>query len=373
MVPLARALQRAGHDVAWAIAASSCPGIAKLGFVVHAAGIDARERERRLAALPPPADVPPRQRRPGMLTRLFAATAAPPMLDDLRPLIDRLEPDVVVHEPCEFAAAPVAASRGIPHVTVGFGRLLSPALLAAAAQHVATLWHAVGLEAAPQAGLYDHLYLHPLPEALEPTPDATTLHRMRPLGFDGADDGDEAPAWLEEFGRDRPGLYVTFGTVFGGGAPWEAVLSAARALDVDVLLTVGPHGDPSRVSHRSEPRVRAERYVPQRAVLARAAMLASHTGSGAMIGAASAGIPQLCLPIAADQFENSDAVVASGAGLALDPHQVEPAAVRVALERLRDDPDLVRAARTLRAAIAALPHPDEVVALVEAAGSRAAR
>lgn len=93
--------------------------------------------------------------------------------------------------------------------------------------------------------------------------------------------------------------------------------------------------------------------------------MASHGGSGTVLAALGMAIPQLCLPQAADQFINAAAVARSGAGLAIPPGQVDPAAVGDAVQRLLDDAAFRRAARLVADEIASMPSPDEVAGVLE--------
>jgi UDP:flavonoid glycosyltransferase YjiC (YdhE family) len=363
VVPMARALRDAGHDVTWAIAPQACNKIEELGIRAVPAGVDradalAQDRRELLARF---MAAPPRQRHvvahPGFVTRL-----APPMLDDLLRICDELAPDVIVHEPNEYAAAPVATAREIPHVTIGFGGPPPDEVLAAVHDPLQQLWSQLGLELRPAAGMYDHLYLHPLPLSLGPPLANPTMQRMRPIGFDGAVEQD-APSWLSELGHNRPCVYVTFGTEVAGFAPFRDVLEAVAPLDVDAVLTVGEAIDPDSLEPKPT-NVRIERYIPQRFVLARSALLVSHAGSGAMLGAASRGIPQLCLPIAADQFENADFISAAGIGLTLEPDDVEPSTVGDAIQRLLDDQSFTERAKSVADEIVTMPTPSSHVATI---------
>ena len=90
-------------------------------------------------------------------------------------------------------------------------------------------------------------------------------------------------------------------------------------------MTVGPHGDPAALGPQPA-HVMVERYVSQTAVLPLCAAVVSHGGSGTVFGAAGLGLPQVCLPQAADQFRNTAGVVGSGAGIGLHPDQADGAA-----------------------------------------------
>ena len=155
---------------------------------------------------------------------------------------------VIVDEPNELAAPPLAAARGIPNVVVGFGAYEPAEPMAAAEDALQALWQAEALDLPPWAGLYQHLYLHPFPASLGPTPSFGTIRAMRPMGFDGIDNGDP-PDWLSRIGRSRPLAYVTFGTEMAALAPIGTVTEAVADLDVDVVVTVGRVLTPIRSCH----------------------------------------------------------------------------------------------------------------------------
>jgi UDP:flavonoid glycosyltransferase YjiC (YdhE family) len=366
VVPLALALRDAGHDVTWAIAPEACTKIEQLGIPAVPAGLDRHEArgasEERPELIVKILAAQPRQRH-GFAHPGFASRLALAMLDDLIAVCDQLVPDVIVHEPNEYAAAPLATARGIPHVTVGFGGPTPDEVLAAAQDALWRLWARLRLDLRPAAGMYDHLYLHPLPPSLGPRLARPTMQPMQPIGFDGATD-QNPPRWLGDPGRSRPCVYVTFGTEVTQLAPLRDVLAALASLNVDAVLTVGEAMNPALIEPRPT-NVRIEHYIPQRFVLARSSLLVSHAGSGAMLGAASRGIPQLCLPIAADQFENADFVSAAGIGVTVEPHQIDPTTLRRAIERLVDDHAFTPRAHGVAQEIAAMPPPASHVATIE--------
>jgi UDP:flavonoid glycosyltransferase YjiC (YdhE family) len=185
---------------------------------------------------------------------------------------------------------------------------------------------------------------------------------MRPLSFDGATLS-EPPPWATTLGRDRPLVYATFGTDPLARAPWPDVLAALARTDADAVATLG------RVEESSvgpiPANVRVEAYVPQAFLLDRAAVVVSHGGAGTILGAATHGVPQLCVPLAADQWANADAVAASGAGVMLELDQREPATIRAALGRLLTEPAFGAAAQQLAADFRALRHPRELVPVIE--------
>jgi UDP:flavonoid glycosyltransferase YjiC (YdhE family) len=139
-------------------------------------------------------------------------------------------------------------------------------------------------------------------------------------------------------------------------------------LDVDVLVSVGPDGDPSALGARGE-RVHAERFVAQSRVLPLVDLVVHHGGTGTVLGALEAGVPQLLLPQGADQFMNAELIPAVGAGRALLNEAQTPGAIGAQVAAMMGDSAEAATARRISAEIAAMPSPEDVVAeLVALAG-----
>ena len=364
MVPLAQGLQRAGHEVLWATSRDAGPRIERYGFRAVPAGVTPGAAASRSASGPPVdlSDVPPRERRALLFGKRFGA-AAVRMRDDLAPIVDTFRPALIVHDLAELAAAPIATARGIPHVTVAFSGGLSEAVVEGVVDAVRELWTAEGLEVPPDAGLYKHLYLHRFPPALGAAPDGTTVQRVRPIGFDGGL-AQDPPAWLATFGAERPAIYVTLGTVVSGVGQWLELLAALASLEVDAVATTGSHVDPADLGPIPS-NVRVERYIPQSFILRNATLLVSHAGAGSMLAGAEHGLPQLCLPMGADMWDNADGLTGSGAALTLEEDQRGAAEIHAAIEQLLEDGTFSAAGARVAAEIAALPHPDDYVPTLE--------
>ena len=159
-------------------------------------------------------------------------------------------------------------------------------------------------------------------------------------------------------------MYLTFGTVFNDNAAFRDALTAIRDLGVDAVVTIGPNGDPA-VFGPQPAHVRVERYIPQTLLLPACDLVVSHGGSGTVLAALGMGIPQLCLPQAADQFINAAAVAGAGAGIAILPADVDSPGVAVAIRRLLDDPTFRHNASSIADEIGAMPSPQEVVTVLE--------
>jgi UDP:flavonoid glycosyltransferase YjiC (YdhE family) len=364
VVPLALALRRRGHDVTWATARSGHAVVERYGFEPVAAGLDLAERGRCFQEHFPDGPAgPPRQRRPAAFAGIFATVAAPRMAADLEPIVDRVRPQVVVHEVAELASAPIARQAGVPSVSLAFSGLLPPSVVAAAAPAIAPVWEARGLAVPDDLGLFDDLYLHPFPGVFGQRPEVVNVHPLRPEHADGGD-GFPSPAWLLALGNDRPAVWVTFGTEMATAAPWSSILEAAGAMEADVVCTVG-NLDPS-VLGATPGNVRVERYIPQRFLLDRVAAVVSHGGANTALAVAARGLPQVVVPLGADQWENADAVAGAGAGLTLEAGGRDVAAIGAALRHVLADQSYRVNAHIAAAQIAAMPDAVDVASRVEA-------
>ena len=85
----------------------------------------------------------------------------------------------------------------------------------------------------------------------------------------------------------------------------RSLLDAVQDLPISIAITTGPGIDPSLLGPRPA-NVAAAAFVPQELLLPLASAVVSHTGSGTMLGALAAGLPQVCLPRGADQFANAE-------------------------------------------------------------------
>ena len=187
----------------------------------------------------------------------------------------------------------------------------------------------------------------------------------RPVSVGGGDGRPPAPvaALVDDA---RPLVYVTFGTVMNVNPTFAKAIDALRRRDdVVALVTVGHDGDVAAFGDLPA-HVRVERYVAQGPLLPHCAAVVSHGGSGTVLGGLAVGVPQLLLPQGADQFRNTEACLAAGAGLALSGDDVAPDAIDAALTELLSDSSYGDAARRVQAEIAAMPDVDEVAAVIEA-------
>jgi UDP:flavonoid glycosyltransferase YjiC (YdhE family) len=367
MVPLARALEAAGHRVAVATDPGFCGHVREVGFEAFPAGLDQAEALARfVAATPGWAEIPPQDRMPIQFPGMFAGVRVPWMVDDLKPLMASWRPDLVIHDTAELAGAIVAESAGIAHVEHSFG-ILRPAMIRAVAIEIlAPIAARLGVLDPGVSGSNGELYLDICPPGIQQREIVEVAHvqRLRPDGIDG--DGEAAlPGWVVELPA-RPTVYVTMGTIFNTSVDvFATVLEGLRTENVTVIVTVGGAGDPALLGSQPD-NVHIERFISQSLLLPHCDLMISHAGSGATVGALAAGVPMLAIPQGADQFVNAGAVARVGAGLRLLPSEFTAAGVRDAARELLSDGRFTDVARAEQVAIRQMPPPASVVPVLEA-------
>ena len=280
-----------------------------------------------------------------------------------RPLAARCR----LHDAADFAAPILAALASAPNVTHSFGSVTPVQNVAGAAAETDPLWRAHGFEPRPFGGLYDHLYLDIYPPSMQ-IGDLSHIGRIQllnavPLAAGGGDERrSETTAVIGDAARV---VYLTFGTVFNVNSTFAGAVEAlARFEDAETFVTVGPAGDVDAFGPQPE-HVHIQRYVRHAELLPRCAAVVSHAGSGTLLGSLALGIPQVCLPQAADQFRNADACVAAGAGIALIGEDATSDAIEAALRRVLTDEDMRHRAQRIGAEIEAMPSADQVAAVIE--------
>jgi UDP:flavonoid glycosyltransferase YjiC (YdhE family) len=351
---LAEHLVDRGHELRWVVGPGNVDVLVDGGFDVTEAGIPVAERQAEFARRYPDASsLPERERRAVAFSKLFGELAAPPMLEALLPLVQRWRPDLVLHDAAELAGPLVAAASDIRSVCHGFGELVPEPSVRRAGEQMAPLWEDLGLAPDPYAGCYRGLYIDIYPPSLQSSASThvAEVQRCRPA------EGVAASGGL---------VYVTFGTVWNVIDPgFRAAVDAASREAEEVLVTVGPFGDPSALG-AVPGNVTVERFVPQSEVLPRSAAVVCHGGSGTVLASLAHGVPLLCLPRGADQFANAANLDRLGAGLTLlGPDAVDRDALANALHRLLETPGPKSTAAALSEEIAHMPAVTAVADAVE--------
>ena len=350
LLPLAEAARAAGHTVAFGGRGSILPVVEERGFDAFATEPGTKPAER-LPLQPLDLEREARDFRDGFVLR--SRERAPGVLE----LCREWQPDVVVGEETHYAALLATERLGIPFATLvvlaagtlGRRELIAEPLNLVRAEQ--------GLPPDPETSLLSRqLVLAPLPPSFRdpahPLPEATAY--VRPF--------EDAPAPY-----DGPELvYFTLGTVFNleSGDLFSRVLAGLAEQPVEVVATVGAEIDPAELGPLP-PHIRVERFVPQAEILGRCSAVVSHGGSGSVLGALAHGLPQVLIPMGADQPLNAARCEQLGLARVLDPVAASPEDVRETVAAVLEEPGYRAAARRLQREFAGLPGPADAVELLE--------
>ena len=301
-----------------------------------------------------------------MFADVVAEFVAPAIIEQC----ERERPDLVIYEAMNAGAGVAASLLEIP--AAAYAVLLASSfygsLHGATAGYQRDTWLQRNRTPPEANGLLAAALINPAPPTLrQPSAGTTMTVPIRSVAYNEA--GAEVPAWLTATPA-RPRVYLTLGTVsFGAVEVLGRAIAEIAALAVDVLVTVGPEGDPASLGEVPD-NVHVERFVAQSAVLPLIDLIVHHGGTGTVLSALEVGLPQLLLPQGADQFINADILTVAGAARALPNNPQAPAAIGEAVQELLGDSPERQVATRLRDEIAAMPSPAEVVpALVKLAGA----
>lgn len=135
---------------------------------------------------------------------------------------------------------------------------------------------------------------------------------------------------------EPPLVYVTFGTMFADDATLSVVVEAVRQLDVRVLVTVGPHGDPAALGDQPA-NVFVTRYVAQQRCCPTAPASCRTPGRGRSWPPSRPGSPNCAFPRRPTSSSMRRRAPALATGLVVDPGPVPVDLVRDPVRRLLED------------------------------------
>ncbi|NMO50102.1 glycosyltransferase family 1 protein [Actinoplanes sp. TBRC 11911] len=226
-------------------------------------------------------------------------------LTSLLAVANNWAPDLLMYDPFQGAIPLVSAVTGIPAVEhqsgiVG-GRMLSRLI----AGHLRDLYDRHGLGAPPRA-----VSIEVVPPSLRESEDHTLSVRgisphgsaVLPLGMTAAGPGKR--------------IVISFGTVLGAearDARLAALSPVLAAADAEFLLPAAEDADPRRVGDLPG-NVRLLPWAPLIELLRHSDGIIHHGGAGTFMSAVAAGVPQLIVPHAADQYLNARVAEQHGFG-----------------------------------------------------------
>jgi UDP:flavonoid glycosyltransferase YjiC (YdhE family) len=375
IVPLARGLERAGHEVAVATSATACQSVRAAGLTALVAGVDWSESAPE--RLFPQIATMSMEERAGALLRIFSCVLPRPMMKDVRAHIRARRPDVMVIDRVDRGGMLAAEVEDVPYAVLGAGSM-GGSLLRASSTEREAFERAAGIadymRLRTELGLpgdFDDardrwLVLDQLPPSLHmltPGMIARTAHPVRPVPWNLSPPDYDA-SWSEQLPLDRPIVLLTVSSVFGNRQLTDTILRALCGVHCTVVASVGTAADLDR-SLGSELDLRMFSFVPHDRLIPRCDLVITQGGWGTVIASLAAGVPMLLLPAVADQPFNALRVRSVGAGRFLPPDRIDAASVRAEVERLLSEDVYRRSAQRLAEEIRAMPSLERGVSLLE--------
>lgn len=367
MVPLARALNDHGHEVAFATGRSFGDLVKRAGFQNFVCGRDGARSHDLLTDLPEWPALEKTISHEGIRQVWgFIQGLGPQMAEDLIDLMPVWQPDLIVRDPAEFGGYIAAEHAGIPYASILWALYISPR--AGCVAPLNALRQRFGLPEEPDLGSFDrYLVLNALPPSwellggAEPPP---VTHRFCMPPFDQSVE-QALPDWVQAL-PDNPTVYATLGTAFNQQPQkFRALIEALSAETFNIIITVGQSQDPAQY-HPLPPHVRIEQYIPQTLILPYCDAMIFHGGFNSLHAALWHGLPVVVMPQAAgDQLPTAQQCAAVGVGIQVNGQPPETAAIRAAVKAVLDQPMYRRRARQIQDEMMALPDLGEAVRRLE--------
>jgi UDP:flavonoid glycosyltransferase YjiC (YdhE family) len=343
LVPLARALMAAGHEVCVATGADGM-AVAKAGVPTEDIAPGFTMGRIALPVLlrhPLIARSELRGRAGTRGVALLFGKVNDRIADSVVALASRFRPDLVLYEPLAVAGALAAARLGVPAVLHENSLYDGPTLVRVTSARLGAALRRHGVAELPA----DAATIVIAPPSVVP---GRAGWPMRPVPYAAGTLDLPAPA--------RPRVVVNRSTVGApGGGLMPRVAKVAASVDAEFVFL-----NPDRAT-RIPANGRAVDWAPMPALLDTSAAVIHHGGAGTAIAALCAGVPQLVVNGAGDRRHNASLIATRGAGLATEEADITPDLIT----HLLSNRALKTTAEQVRAEVAAMPDPGSLVPRLE--------
>ncbi|MFF2080900.1 nucleotide disphospho-sugar-binding domain-containing protein [Kitasatospora sp. NPDC058162] len=179
----------------------------------------------------------------------------------------------------------------------------------------------------------------------------------------------EFPSWLHKR-PERPRAVLTLGmsrrNIYGkySGFPMRELFDSVADLDLELIATL--NSDQLATVGAVPDNVRTVEYIPLNQVMPTSSAVIHHGGGGTFASAVAFQVPQLVVPLPMwDEMVTARYVVDRGAGLVVDPEGLDVADMAKQLVRLIEEPSFQDGARGLYEDMLSAPAPKDIVPVLE--------
>jgi UDP:flavonoid glycosyltransferase YjiC (YdhE family) len=178
-----------------------------------------------------------------------------------------------------------------------------------------------------------------------------------------------APEWLQAIPEEVPLALITLGSTFTGDLgffSWAAQASARLGLVPIVVLGRNPVAPEEKAALKAAlpPGTRLLTWLDYDHVFPRLKVIIHHGGMGTTHRALIQGIPQVCVPHAADQRGQARRVAQAKVGLNLTAHDVKSGQLLPAIRAVINDAQVIATAKQWSSDLAALGGPAKAAELM---------
>jgi UDP:flavonoid glycosyltransferase YjiC (YdhE family) len=355
LLPLARAFRARGHCVAIMVPAACVPVVSDEDLHVLVAGADVpsvvAEVLRRTGE-----DVRGECSREAVV-QAFTTARIDMSVDDSVAVATAWRPDLVVHDLMDYVGPFVAAVCNVERVSHTFGADVSADFVRIAEVQAAAEYRTRGVRWRPSRWVVD----------ICPPDLQVDGWQMPPGWLPMGPEAYQSPSTTRSkipkpFAR-KPGVLVTFGTVFGNPEALAPIVQVLSSHDFALRVTLGPNQSRDEFSVGSE-FVSFEEFMPYRELLEGVDVVVAHGGAGSNLGALALGLPLVLVPQGADQRGQAERVAAAGAGICIPGDEFSPTRIAVAVNEIVHKSHYRAAAGKLARQIGDMPTPDDVAAIL---------
>lgn len=368
VVPLAKSLQYAGHEVAIATGSAIAAEVERHGIpVLVLPDVLAPEqvRSEQLAntgfSLEKLKQWRPEVTGPLSLP-LFSSALTDAFAANVIEAAKSWRPDVIVRETNEYGGYLAAEVLCLPLAVVDIAPLIS-SLIPDLTDQLNVLRQGLGLPAVDSAThASGRLTAGLLPEQWYPAALRTPGHRHYRVN-DSFDDHQPAPATtpfvLAGFGSNLRTLLAADSELL------NITVEALGSLSVRAVVALGSDDAVAAWTGPRPANVELAPFVPQRRLLGESDLFLTHAGFSGVREALTAGVPMVALPLFADQPANASRVDELGLGVKVDTAGLTPDTLAGLVKRVLDEPSYHLAARSFQRDILDLPSLSAFIADLE--------
>jgi MGT family glycosyltransferase len=379
VLPIAEALKRQGHDVAFSSAASFQSSVETHNYPFLPAGLDWRTSDPRFL------DIMLDRAGSSDLTRLTGPeplawlpwaseflfqSAAQSMASDVIGLARNWHADIIVRDALEFGGCIAAETLGIPHASVATTADSVLDLQPIVEPQLKRLRSEFGLDPDPDiSALYPYMHLSLTPPLFD-GPDASYPSTTTFVRYASVIRSDESlPEWFDEL-SSAPLALVNLGMVFHRlPGLFRDIVEALSHDDINVVVATGST-DLSDALGDVSPNVHVTPWISYPLILPHCAVFITHGGMSSLREALKCGVPLVVLPVFADQIYSAHCCDRLGLGPVIMPHERHPEVIRSATRAALSEATYRIQSQAMRKAMQSLPEIDHAVGLLERLGER---